>query len=151
MGRWDITAKNKMIRKILSPIILFCFCFSAWSQDIVRTKLLYENDELKITQEGTMYNWDEGIAGTKAYENAVLVFENKTNNRIRVNYKVEATVVRYNERFTYKETLYIDPNAINSDIVISHSPNLTHTQSMVGAKFTLINYAVEPRKYKTSW
>lgn len=132
-------------------MILLSFCLSSWSQKIVRTKLLYENEELKITQEGTMYNWDEGIPDSRAYENAVLVFENKTNNRIRVNYKVEATIVRYNKHYTYKETLYIDPNATKTDIVFEHSPDLTHTQSIVGAKFTLINYAVEPRNYKTEW
>ena len=143
-----------MKRILIISLALFAIMVSSKAQGlpgpVLSSGLYFNNDELTIKWETRQDAWNPG---EQAYEKASLRFFNNTNNKMRVKYKVLATLVRYGKQFEYENTIYIEPNGYVWDEVITHHKNLhAEHETIVNIKtFKLINYAIEPVSYKTEW
>jgi len=133
--------------------IIFCFCFCVnfcYSQSYDVS--LFKNEKLSILK------WVKRSLiicpqSNKYYEQPSIVFENKTNNNIRVKYKATVTFTATEETVSYEETIIIPPEGSELDVLAARNPNIEmmYCTIVVLNSFELINYAVEEKNHETTW
>ena len=161
--------KFKIIYSIIF-VTLCCLCVSAQNP---RTVVRFDNDELKIYYEVDDY--------ARLFDHHRLVFVNKTNNRMRVTYKVNYNYygllngARASDVYNYNKTrtLYINSQGTNIDSFVEPDEkdwdNFMKIANKIGYRimnstpsdpaqmivnfqgFELVNYGVEDKSYRTRY
>lgn len=123
--------------------IAMCLCCTMMLT-AARYRVHYDDEKLRISSETMQEN------GTNGYEHTFIDFENKTNNTLRVQYKATAVFVRYAQRITKTETIYIKPQGRTSVYLATYAPDLIY--SIIGLDdFELINYAEKKEDKEVPW
>ena len=100
--------------------------------EVVNTVTLVDNDSLRIVRTVVQ---DSRPTGEFGYRKDWFSFCNKTDRTLTVRYHVDATLTRYDRRYSYDQTLILEPHASRGDNVMQHYP--------------VENYYISPRYHES--
>ena len=110
-----------------------------------RERVHYNDSKLLV------YSEMHTSSASNGYEHAFVYFENKTNNTIRVKYKITVMFMRYQKKHSHVETIYISPQSIETVYPASYEPNMAGNTAIVMQEFELINYAEKKENKEVDW
>lgn len=104
----------------------------------VKSVVIYEGEcftvEVKTIE-------DPYMPGERLYRNDWIVFSNKSDSTVRIDYRVETTLVNIGKKFKYLHSVTLEPHGSMADMAASHNGNYKNeceTSSTV--RFELIDY-----------
>ena len=128
------------MKKFLLLFLLLAFSFCLYAYE----KILYENDKLLITSESKMA---PGIG----YEHVFYYFRNRTNNTLRVNYRLKVRFIRFGKDMSKTGTLYLKPHEFTSVYPAELDPNAAHSSVIMPIDFELINFSEKIENKEVPW